>query len=230
MNLHKTKVWGGPGKGDSTAQRKALPSPSQESQAHDVHVSHNPPDCVQDLAKSQQTCSIYIQKTNKPSISFMHSSRRPKCSTPAATICCTPKLRGMQHKASSFISAAAAHLFTSASTVSSESTLPMDFHCFNCSLKCLVLPFSGLSLGYFRCYTSSHSKIAMHCGQQLLTLHTEHMGPGDKVVFVDRILSKTDLPEVSITVQHLNTFRVHYKTLHSDCSYCSYHITNSSNI
>lgn len=67
----------------------------------------------------------------------------------------------------------------------------MDFHCFNCSLKCLVRPFSGLSLGYFRCYTSSCSETAAHCGtKQLLTLPTEYVRPGDKVVFVDRILSQ----------------------------------------
>lgn len=189
MNLHKTKVWGWPGKGNSTAQRKALPS--QGRQAQDVHINHKPPDCVQDLAKSQQTCSIYSQKINKSSISFMHSSRRCKCSTPVDTICCTQKLRWIKHKVSSFLSVVAAHLFTSASTVSSESTLPMNFHCFNCSLKYLVLPFSGLSLSYFRCYTSSCSKTAAHCGtKQLLTLPTEHMGPGDKMVFVNRILSQ----------------------------------------
>lgn len=165
MNLHKTKVWGWPGKGDSTAQRKALPSPSQERQACDVHVNHKPPDCVQDLAKSQQTWSIYSQKINKPSISFMHSSRRPKCCTPVATTCYTQKLSWMQHKPSSFLSAVATHLFTSASTVSSESTLSMDFHCSNCSLKHLVLPFSGLSLGYFGCYTSSCSETVAHLGQ-----------------------------------------------------------------
>lgn len=132
-----------------------------------VYVNHKPPDCVQDLAKSQQTCSIYNQKKNQPpnQVSFMHSSRRPKFATPVATICCTQKLRWVQHKASSFLSAVAAHLFTSAGTVSSEPTLPMDFHCFNCSLKHLVLPFSGLRLGYFRYRTSSHSETAAHCRQ-----------------------------------------------------------------
>lgn len=62
---------------------------------------------------------------------------------------------------------------------------------FHRSLKCLVLLFSGLSPGYFRCHTSSHSDTAAHCQtKQLLTLSTEHMAPGDKVVFVDRILSQ----------------------------------------
>lgn len=66
----------------------------------------------------------------------------------------------------------------------------MDFHYFNCSLKHLVLPFSGLSLGYFRHCTSSHSETAADCRtKQLLTLHTEHTGPGDKVVS-NRILSQ----------------------------------------
>lgn len=215
MNLHKTKVWGWPGKGDSTAQRKALPS--QRRQAHDVILNHKPPDCVQDLGKSQQTCSIHSQKINKPSISFMHSSRRPKCSMLVVTICWTQKLRWMQHKASSFLSAVAAHLFTFASTVSWESTLPMDFHCFNCSLKCLVLPFSGLSLGYFGCYTSSCRETAARCGtKQLLTLPTEHLRPGDKVVFVDRILSQDWSSRSQQNRPNLNAFRVHYKTLHSN--------------
>lgn len=82
---------------------------------------------------------------------------------PAAKIC-IQKLRQMQYKASVFLSTVAAHLFSSGSTVLLDSTLPLGFHCFSCSLERLVLLFGELSLGYFRCHISSLSEITVQHG------------------------------------------------------------------
>lgn len=61
----------------------------------------------------------------------------------------------------------------------------------HCSLKCLVQIFGRLRLSYFKCHNSSCSEIAVHSEtKQLLRLCTEHMGPSNTMVLIDRILAQ----------------------------------------